>query len=396
MIPSASDRLIAPVAALLGFVLLAGVVTASYRLGAAEGGLPSEFDVLGEIYAQVHAEAVRQPDDARLAEGAARGLLAGLGDPYASYFDADAYGRFSELLEGSFTGVGLLLEEAPGGLLQVVKVIEGGPAEAAQVEVGERIVSVDGQSVANLPADEVVARVRGPEGSVVRVGFEGGSKGPRELQLTRARLELPVIEHELLDDGTGLITLQEFADDTGARVRAAVQDLVGRGAKGIVLDLRGNPGGLLDEAVSVASVFIEDGPIVSVKERDLPLRVSHAEGKAYAGVPLVVLVDKGSASASEIVAEAVRSRGRGRVVGTTTFGKGTVQVVRPLEDGGGVKFTIAEYRGPEGEVIEGKGVQPHVVVEGGAEEQLAAARRELLAIAAAQAPAPAPAPAPAG
>ena len=394
MTPTAPDRLIAPVAGLLGFVLLAGIVTASYRLGVRDSGLPAEFDVLAQIYARVHAEAVKEPDDAALAEGAAVGMLAGLDDPYASYFDAEGFGRFSELLEGSFTGVGLLLEEAPGGVLQVVKVIEGGPAEAAQVEVGERIVSVDGQPMANLPAEEVVRRVRGPEGTAVRVGFEGGSKGPRELQLTRARVELPVIEHRLLPDGVGVIELMEFPEDAGERVRAAVQDLVGQGARGIVLDLRGNPGGLLTEAVSVASVFVEDGPIVQVKERDQPLRAYEAEGKAYGQIPLVVLIDKGTASASEIVAQAVKTHARGRVVGVTSFGKGTVQVVRPLEGGAGVKFTIAEYLGPKGEAIEGKGVAPDVAAEGTAEEQLAAARREALAAAAAQ-PAAQPA-APAG
>ena len=389
MTPTLSDRLVAPIAGLLGFVLLAGLMTASYRLGAADSGLPDEFDVLADIYAQVHAEAVREPDDEALAEGAATGMLAGLGDPYASYFDAESFGRFSELLDGTFTGVGLLLEEAPGGVLQVVKVIEGGPAAAAQVEVGERIVSVNGEPVAGLPSDEVVARVRGPEGTPVTVGFEGGSQGPRELELVRARLELPVIEHELLDDGLGLVALQEFPEDAGERVRAAVQDLVAQGAKGIILDLRGNPGGLLSEAVSVTSVFIEDGPVVSVKERDRPLRTYDAEGDAYADIPLVVLVDKGTASAGEIVAQAVKSRGRGQLVGTTTFGKGTVQVVRPLEGGAGVKFTIAEYLGPRQESIEGKGVAPDVVAEGTADEQLAAARAALQAMLAAPVPAPA-------
>jgi len=381
---SASRRaLLAPTAVALAVVLSLGLLTVSYRLGARSSGLPEEFDVLAQLYQQVHAEALKAPDDEALAAGAAQGLLDGLDDPYAAYFDAGSYSRLSELLEGTFTGVGLLLEEAPGGVLQVVRVIEGGPAEAAGVQQGERIVSVDGQPVVGLPSEEVVRRVRGPEGTAVRIGLEGGSQGPRELELTRAKLELPVLSQRLLEDGTGVIELMEFPDQAGERVRAAVQELVGQGAKGIVLDLRGNPGGLLREAVSVASVFIEEGAIVQVRERDRPVRTYEAEGEAYEEIPLVVLVDQGTASASEIVAEAVKSRGRGRVVGATTFGKGTVQVVRPLPDGAGVKFTIAEYLGPAGESIEGEGVIPDVVAEGTAEEQLAAAQRELAALLAA-------------
>ena len=360
-------------------VLVAALMTASYRMGTQAGALsvlPDEFGVIAEIYAHVQAEAVQLPGDAQLAEGAARGLLAALQDPYAAYYNAENFAHLTELLDGTFTGVGLMLEERPGPVLEVVNVIEGGPAAGAGVVKGERIVSVDGESMVGKTAEEVVSRVRGPEGSTVRVGLDG-PLGPRELTMTRAVLELPVLETELLPDGTGLVELIEFPQDIGTRVRSAVDALITQGATGIVLDLRGNPGGLLDEAVSVASVFINEGPIVSVKERERDLQTFAATGKAFTDVPLVVLVDNGTASASEIVAAAVQDRGRGRVVGTKTFGKGTVQVVRSLPSGAGMKFTIAEYLTPSGASIEGVGVAPDVVAEGTPAEQLAAAQREV-------------------
>lgn len=372
-------RYAVPTTIALAVVLVAALLTASYRMGTQAGVLsvlPDEFGVIAEIYAHVQAEAVQLPADAELAEGAARGLLAALQDPYAAYYSATNFAHLTELLDGTFTGVGLMLEERPGPVLEVVNVIEGGPAAGAGVVKGERIVSVDGESMDGKTAEEVVSRVRGPEGSTVRVGFDG-PRGPRELTMTRAKLELPVLTTELLPDGTGLVELIEFPQDIGTRVRTAVDALITQGATGVVLDLRGNPGGLLDEAVNVASVFIDDGPIVSVKERERDLQTFTATGKAFTDVPLVVLVDNGTASASEIVAAAVQDRGRGRVVGTKTFGKGTVQVVRSLPSGAGMKFTIAEYLTPSGASIEGVGVAPDVVAEGTPAEQLAAAQREV-------------------
>ena len=372
-------------AVLCGLVLLAGVATAGYEHGVArssgdvvlsgEGG--GELEFLEEILRTLDDDAVRAPDNEALVEGAVEGLLEVLDDPYARYYDETAFEDLNTMLDGGFSGIGVVLEETPQGLV-VVSVFEGTPAARAGMEQGERIVSVDGKEVEGRPIDAVVEQIKGDEGTDVTIGVAGGSKGPRELTMTRERIELPNVESELLDDGAGYIQLRQFTSGVGDKVRREVNALLEDGAQGIVLDLRGNPGGLLNEAVNVASVFIEDGPIVEVQERDQPRRTYRAKGDAIDELPLVVLVNRGSASASEIVAGAVQDAERGQLVGQTTFGKGTVQTIHRLDAGGGVKYTTAEYFTPSGDSIEGVGVVPGRRVTG-AEEQLEVAQEALAA-----------------
>ncbi|HVM13645.1 MAG TPA: S41 family peptidase [Egibacteraceae bacterium] len=371
-------------------VLMAGLVTVAYQAGARSGGgglaggpssgqpagLPPDFSRLGDVYERVSTEAVDPPGHEALLKGAIEGMLERLDDPYAVYYDAAEFTAFSELLDGTFSGVGVMVEETPEGVT-IVNVLSGSPAEAAGLQAGERIVEVDGEDVRDAPLQAVVQRVQGEEGTTVRLGLEGGPQGPREVEVTRAQIDRPVVEVERLDDGLAHIQLLQFTEDVGARVRELVQEQMSEGARGVVLDLRGNPGGLLREAVSVASVFIEAGTIVSVQERGRDRQTFEATGGAI-DVPLVVLVDATSASASEIVAGAVQGLERGPVVGTPTFGKGTVQTVRPLADGAGLKFTTAEYFTSTGESIEGRGIAPDRVVTD-ADQQLAAAAETLRA-----------------
>ncbi|HVL97758.1 MAG TPA: S41 family peptidase [Egibacteraceae bacterium] len=369
-------------------VLMGGLVTVSYHLGAESGGapdraagqptgLPPDFSALADLYERITSEAVDPPTHEELLEGAIQGMLERLEDPYAVYYDAAEFTSFSELLDGKFSGVGVMVEETPEGVT-IVNVIAGAPAEAAGLEVGERIVAVDGEDLRAAPLRAVVQRVQGEEGTTVLLGLEGGSQGPREVAVIRAQIDRPVLEVERLDDGVAHVRLLQFTEGVGARVREAVERHRAEGGRGVVLDLRGNPGGLLREAVAVASVFIEGGTIVSVQERGRDRQTFEATGGALTDVPLVVLVDASSASASEIVAGAVQDLGRGPVVGTPTFGKGTVQTVRPLRDGSGVKFTTAEYFTSSGDSIEGTGIAPDRVVAE-VENQLAAAQEALRA-----------------
>ncbi|CAN5589779.1 S41 family peptidase [soil metagenome] len=367
-------------------VFVAGVAQAAYSRGLADagGGRPAAstdagdgLGVVAEVLEQLDADAVKAPDDAKLADGAVDGILRALDDPYAQYFDADEFAEFNDALDGEFSGVGLVLEEGPKGV-RIVLVLDGTPAAEAGITEGERIVSVDGTDVSDKPINVIVERVKGEAGTDVTLGLAGGSQGRHEVTLTRRQIDTPNIEAKQLDDGTGYVRLLQFTGGVGDAVRGEVERLVAEGATGIVLDLRGNPGGLLPEAISIASIFIEDGPIVSVQERDAERRNYSARGDALAELPLVVLVDKGSASASEIVAGAVQDNDRGDIVGTSTFGKGTVQTIQTLDSGGGVKFTTAEYFTPSGDSIEGVGVQPDQVVRGD-DAQLAAAQRALQA-----------------
>ncbi|MDQ3538828.1 MAG: S41 family peptidase [Actinomycetota bacterium] len=367
-------------------VFVAGVAQAAYSRGLADADGASaavsadsgrRLGVVGEVLEQLDADAVKAPDDDKLVDGAVDGMLRALDDPYAQYFDSDEFAEFSDALDGEFSGVGLVLEEGPQGV-RIVSVLDGTPAAEAGITEGERIVSVDGSDVSDKPINVIVERVKGEAGTDVTLGLAGGPRGRHEVTLTRRQIDAPNIEARQLEDGTGYVRLLQFTGGVGDAVRREVEQLVAEGASGIVLDLRGNPGGLLPEAISVASIFIEDGPIVSVQERDAERRTYPARGDALAQLPVVVVVDKGSASASEIVAGAVQDSGRGDIVGTSTFGKGTVQTIQTLDNGGGVKFTTAEYFTPSGDSIEGVGVQPDQVVRG-EDAQLAAAQRTLQA-----------------
>jgi carboxyl-terminal processing protease len=358
-------------AAVCLLVLVAGVTLGSYRLGQQSTGgsavapdeLPSEFNAVAELYQRVSNEAVEVPSDDKLAEAAAEGMLGALEDPYSAYYTPDEFAELNNLLEGQFSGVGLVLEDTPQGF-EAVSVIEGTPAAKAGIESGERIISVNGSDVTDQPIDSVVNRVKGEKGTEVTLGLTGGEAGEREVTLTRARIEVPTLESRVLDSGAGYVRLLQFTETAGEDVRGAVKELRAEGAERVVLDLRGNPGGLLREAVDVAGVFIEDGTVVSVKDRENSKEQLSASGEAFEGMPLAVLIDDGSASASEIVAGAVKDLDRGVVVGQKTFGKGTVQTVRVLADGSGAKFTTAEYFTPSGDSLEDKGVTPDRKVTG--------------------------------
>jgi carboxyl-terminal processing protease len=318
---------------------------------------PADLEVLGELYRYLSEDAVDAPDDDALLRGAIDGMIETLDDPYALYFDAEAYEQFNQQLDGTFSGVGLMLEDSPDGPV-VVSVLPDTPAERAGIEVGERIVSVDGRDVSDLPLEAIVNLVTGEPGTAVTVGFEEGPEGAREIELTRAEIDLPLVEAELLEDGIGHVRLLGFSQGAADAAHGAVDDLLADGAEGLVLDLRSNPGGLLNQAVDVASLFLDEELVVTVREAGGEEREMRAEEGGYPDLPLVVLVDEGTASASEIVAAAVQDAGRGELVGSTTFGKGTVQTVRDLGSEAGVKFTTAEYLTPAGESIEGTGVEP--------------------------------------
>lgn len=381
-LPSArSARAVAVlVAVCCAVVAVTAVAGIAYRLGEQAAAAPpaagetdaslaaAEAEAAGlatveELFERLTTEAVDPPPAEELVTAAKEGMLEALDDPYAVLYDPEEFAGFSDMLEGTFTGIGVRLEDQPEGPT-IVTVFDGSPAAEAGLEVGERITSVDGEPIGDEPLDAVVDKITGDEGTEVTIGLTGGSAGDREVTLERRSIELPNLTSRTLDSGAGYVGLLQFSQGVGEDVRAAVADLREQGVDGIVLDLRGNPGGLLNEAVDVASVFIEDGTVVTVRERGQEAETLEATGDAHEDLPLAVLVDQGSASASEIVAAAIQDHDRGTVVGETTFGKGTVQTIRSLTDGSGVKFTTAEYLTPSGASIEGSGVVPDREVAG--------------------------------
>ncbi|MFO8075844.1 MAG: S41 family peptidase [Actinomycetota bacterium] len=353
-------------------VVVAALVFSAYRMGSEGAGgfvevpigssgeeVPAELEPLVELYEDLQEDAVDPPDGDVLVEGAIDGMLEALDDPYARYYDPAAYEDFSQQLDGTYAGVGMELQETPEGLF-VVRVFEGTPAEEGGVRAGDRIVGVDGEDVTDEPIESVVNEVRGEPGTDVELELvrEDDDGETVTTTLTRAEIEIPRLEASVLDDGSAHIELLQFTTGVADEVREAVEAALDEGADGVVLDVRGNPGGLLSESVDVASVFLDDEVVVRVQERSGDEETLTAAGEPVGDVPLVVLVDGGTASASEIVAAAIQDADRGIVVGEPTFGKGTVQTIRSLPDGSGAKFTTAAYFTPSGESIEEVGVQP--------------------------------------
>ena len=351
-----------------------------FRIGADQGvqGLPEEFTNVELLFDAVADDAVSAPGAEELIDGAIGGVLGALDDNYAIYYDPDRYEALNADLDGEFVGIGVTIEERSDGVY-VVGVLPGSPAEAVGVIVGERITSVEGQSALDgATSRDVIDLIAGDEGEPVTVGFDQGPDGPRELTMVRAVLDLPEVASRVLDSGYGYAAAKTFSRNVNEQLAERVAAMVAEDdIDGLILDLRGNPGGLLTEAVEVVSLFVEEGVVVRVESRAEEVDRRVLGNAEFPDLPLVVLVDHNSASASEIVAGALQDLDRAQVVGLQTFGKGTVQTIRDLDLGAGVKFTTARYFTPSGDSIEGVGVTPDVITSEDIDDQLAAAETAL-------------------
>ena len=317
-----------------------------------------------ELIDSIEDNFYRTVDKEDLDDASLKGIVQALDDPYSHYLTPKEAKQFEESVSGEFEGVGMNVEEDRRGL-KVLRVFDGSPAKRAGVARGDFILSVDGRSIAGVNSDVATGRIKGPAGTSVELEvFTPGEDDTRTVKVERERIEVPVTTAKVVErDGKklGVVELLGFSSGAHGLLRKEVDKVLKQGAKGIVLDLRGNGGGLLTEAVLVSSIFIEDGKIVSVRGRSRPERVQEAQGDAIDGnIPVAVLVDGGSASASEIVTGALRDRKRATVVGTRTFGKGLVQEVERLSNGGVLDITVANYYLPGGKTISTKGIPPEV------------------------------------
>jgi carboxyl-terminal processing protease len=304
-------------------------------------------------------------NEGKLDDASLKGIVESLDDPYSHYLTPKEARQFDEEVSGHFEGVGMNVEQDRRGL-KVLRVFDGSPAEDARIRRGDLILAVDGRSIAGVNSEVATNRIKGPSGTRVELRvFTPGGDSVRSVKVKRERIEVPVATGRVVERGghkVGVVELLGFSQGAHALLSREIKKVRGRGAEAIMLDLRGNGGGLLLEAVAVSSLFIEDGEIVSVRGRHRAERSHDAEGDAIVpeGVPVVTLVDGGSASASEIVTGALRDRGRAKVVGTRTFGKGLVQEVEDLSNGGVLDLTVANYYLPNGETISTKGIKPEV------------------------------------
>lgn len=324
----------------------------------------SDLRLIEDAFEKIRSSAAEPPSDKELARGAIKGMVDVLNsgdDPYAFFYTPSGYRSFQELTTGKFSGIGVWLKQK-GTDLEIVSVLPSTPAVDAGLRRGDVIRSIDGAPVTEMTSDDAVGHIKGPEGTEVTLGVEREGRS-LSFTITRAQIELPNLLAKVINDDLGYVRLFGFARGAGDQVRAEVENLLDEGVKGVVLDLRDNGGGLFSEAVDVASAFIENGEIVTYRARAEEDIVYDAEGDAFQDLPLVVLVNEGTASASEIVAGALQDRERAMVIGTTTYGKGSVQEVLPLQDASALKLTIARYFTPNGHDLSGAGIDPDVTVD---------------------------------
>lgn len=351
-------------------VLMAALTLAPAALAAQEPqpgkSLEEQMDFLELLIKAVDGLYYEDVDIQDLIDGAYKGVFNKL-DPYSVYYTEEEYEEFDLEVTGTFSGIGVQIAVRDGHIT-VIAPLDDTPAHRAGIRAGDRIVFVDDTDVREISIDKVARMLRGEAGTKVRVGIlREGQPAVIYFELTRETIEVNPVTYKVLEGGIGYIRLSEFNEHAGQHVDEALAHFDGLGIRDIILDLRDNPGGMVDQSVMVASRFVPEGPVVHIDRRTAPRQTlnSHLEKPKY---NLVVLVNGGSASASEIVAGAVQDTGAGTLIGTQTFGKGTVQQVLPLKNGSRIKLTIAKYLTPNGRVIDGVGITPDIVVENPAPE----------------------------
>ncbi len=300
--------------------------------------------------------------DEEIQTGIYRGMMDSLGDPYTVYYSQEELTSFMEQTNGTYYGIGAYMtQDTVTGLPMITGVIEGSPAEAADLRANDLIYEVNGESVYGKSLDEAVAMIKGEEGTQVTLTVvRENETDTLEFTLTRARVETPTVSFRMLEDGMAYIELTEFDDVSVDQFAEALAMARGSGMEGLILDLRGNPGGSLDAVVNMCRMILPEGMIVYTEDKNGVREEHTCDGTRELEVPLVVLVDGNSASASEIMAGAIKDYGIGTLVGTTTFGKGIVQQIMPFRDGSAIKITISAYYTPNGNNIHGIGIEPDV------------------------------------
>jgi carboxyl-terminal processing protease len=323
--------------------------------------------MLAAVLERVKHDYVNPVDDHQLLQAAIRGMVSSL-DPYSAYLDGDEYDEVKISSSGRYSGVGIELSIEDEQVV-VIAPFEGSPAALAGIRSGDIIVTIDGIPVNTSTLADTIGRMRGAEGTSVKMGImREGNPEPMLFTLKRSRVELHSVRAEMLESGYAYVRISQFSETTGDDLNAALKNLRkhnGTPLKGLVLDMRDNPGGVLEAAVSVADTFLDSGVIVTAKGRtpDSKFEMSATPGDALNGAPIVVLVNGGSASASEIVAGALKDQHRAKLMGRTTFGKGSVQTIIPLSDDRAVKLTTSLYYTPSGVSINHRGIAPDIELE---------------------------------
>ncbi len=324
------------------------------------------LDLFGDVFEKVRTDYVEEKTDQEIIEAAIQGMLSSL-DPHSSFLNADHFKDMQVQTKGQFGGLGIQVSMDPSGLIKVISPIDETPAFKAGIKAGDLISHLDGQPVNGLTLNQAVDKMRGPVGADMTMTIRRNGEKPFDVTVTRAVIKVPSVRHHLEGD-VGYIRITSFTEQTELGLKKAVDafnEEKGDRLKGLVLDLRNNPGGLLDQAISVSDAFLNQGEIVSTRSRRVEdiQRFNARPGDIADGLPIVVLINGGSASASEIVAGALQDHARALILGTRSFGKGSVQTIIPMGTNGAMRLTTARYYTPSGRSIQAVGIEPDIKVE---------------------------------
>jgi carboxyl-terminal processing protease len=347
------------------FVLLTTGILIGQEAVQSRSGTYEELKAFTQALELVKRNYVENPNSKELIEGAIRGMIAGL-DPHSSYMSERQFKEMSMDIKGEFQGVGIQIG-VKNAQLTIIAPIEGTPGDRAGLAAGDKILKINEEWTKDMAIDQAVDKMRGPKGTDVRLLIlrEGWDK-PREFKITRDTIKVMSVKSKMLDDGIGYVKLIQFQGQTASELEKALKGLEAKGIKKLILDMRNNPGGILDTSVDVSGKFLpKDKLVVYLQGRQKTDRKDYltTSSEPPRDYPMVVLVNTGSASASEIVAGALQDSKRALIVGTQTFGKGSVQTVFPLEDGGGIRLTTAKYYTPSGRSIQNVGITPDIEVK---------------------------------
>lgn len=353
------------------FILILVVVLMNVSVNAApkKESEPDTYEMLnlfGEVMERAKISYVEEVSDKKLIEAAINGMLTSL-DPHSSYLDTESFAYMSEQTRGKFGGLGIEVT-MDNGLVMVVSPIDDTPAAKAGIKSGDYITHIDGQTVIGLTLNEAVAKMRGKIGTKIKLSVRRANAKPFEVTLKREEIKIHSVKTEIKNDNILYIRISSFAEENDKEIIKAVKDAqkkLKNKLAGIVIDVRNNPGGLLDQAVAVSDLFLDKGEIVSTRSRNEEDTVKYTAqtGDIAAGLPMVVIINEGSASASEIVAGALQDHHRAIVIGEKSFGKGSVQTVIPLGEYGAMRITTARYYTPSGRSIQAKGIEPDILVK---------------------------------
>ena len=367
----------------LAFFLVFNICLIEQNLARAENRQETykQLNLFGDVFQRVQEQYVEEVTDKKLIESAISGMLQSL-DPHSSYLSPESYKDMQVKTKGKFGGLGIEIT-MEDGVVKVVSPIDETPAANAGMKSGDLIIGINGESIRGLSINDAVSQLRGPVGSKVVITVVRDKKDPFEIEIIRDVIKIRSVRHNIIKN-IGYVRLTTFSDTTTSGLEKSVDEIkkeLGKKFQGLILDLRNNPGGLLNQSISVTDSFLNQGEIVSTQGRkdDDTSRIFAKKGDIIDGKPMIVLINSGSASASEIVAGALKDHSRAIIVGTRSFGKGSVQSIIPLAGNGAMRLTTARYYTPSGISIQAKGIEPDIIVEAGITEltkQMPENRRE--------------------